>query len=153
MQVREAIELDLPVLVAIYSGSVRVIGPEKYSAAQVETWAGFAGDRERFHTKVLNSTCLVAEEDGEVVGFVTLESPGVVGLLYVRADRTRQGIGSALVRAVVDLARRLRLCEVRTLASEFSRGLFERAGFAVLGVEESHYNGEVFVRYRMARGV
>jgi putative acetyltransferase len=150
VRIREGSEADLPALAELYETSVRVLGPERYSPAHVDAWAAFARDREAFRAKVLESTCLVAEEGRVVVGFATLERDGVVGLLYVRADRARQGIGSALLAAAVDLAeeRGLRL---RTIAGEFSRGLFERFGFTEYETEEKEHNGVVFRRFLMER--
>lgn len=151
MRIREASEEDLPVLASLYESSVRTLGPERYSAAQVEAWAAFARDREGFHAKVLRGTCLLAEEDGETLGFATLEPDGVVGLLYVRGDRGRHGIGSALLSAVVGLAEERGLPRVRTIAGELSRGLFERFGFVRYETEETAYNGAVFRRVLMER--
>jgi putative acetyltransferase len=151
--VRTATDADVPSLAALYEESVRSVGPQRYSPAQVDAWAAFARDEEGFRAKVLDAVCLVAEEDGDAVGFATLESDGVVGLLYVRGDRGHRGFGSALLRALILLAEQRGVRRLRTVAGEFSRGLFERFGFTLFDTEEREYNGVVFRRYWMERQV
>jgi len=74
---------------------------------------------------------LVAEEEGQVVGCVSLVyfngSLAEVRSLAVRPDRRGRGIGSQLVEAALALARRRGVRRVLTLTR--AAALFERLGF------------------------
>ncbi len=75
---------------------------------------------------------LVAEEDGEVIGCVSLVffngTLAEVRSLAVRPDRRGRGVASDLVRAAVQQARERGVR--RVLALTRAAGLFERLGFA-----------------------
>ena len=98
---------------------------------------------------------LVAELDGEVVGYVRLVPPTplpsnahvrqISGLAVDRAAR-RRGVGATLVTAAVERARRVgaRRVTLRVLGhNSAARKLYEAAGFAVQGVapEEFYLDG------------
>src|SRR5262245_27315670 len=68
---------------------------------------------------VASPDCLVAERDGQVVGYGVLEYSfndcGLISVLYVAPPERRRGTGSSLVRA---LAARCRTPQVFSLTSE-----------------------------------
>ena len=151
MQIREANNGDLTRLARLYEASVRALGPQRYTPEQIEAWATFARNRTAFTAKFADALCLAAEDNGEIAGFVTLEPVGVIGLLYVHPDRARQGVGSALLTAAIDRARQAGIERLTTIASQFSRLLFERHGFAIYQTENADHNGAIFHRYLMQR--
>ena len=63
----------------------------------------------------------------------------------------RQGIGSALLGAVLARAAEREIERLYTEASEFSRPVFERFGFRVTSVETVERRRVSFQRYRMER--
>ncbi len=88
---------------------------------------------------------LVAEEDGQVAGYAGLLGAGWQGdvlTLAVAADRWGQGIGTALLRALLAEAAR-RGCtevflEVRTDNSR-AQELYRRHDFAEIGIRRGYY--------------
>jgi putative acetyltransferase len=147
---RSAVEGDLPALLEVFETSVRTLGPQHYSPAQVEAWAYFARETERFRGRTLGAWTVVAEERASVLGFATLEPDGELGLLFVRPEAGRRGIGSALVMAVLEEARGRGMSRVHTVAGEFSQGLFRKHGFQLVEQERVKRRGAKFTRYRMA---
>jgi GNAT superfamily N-acetyltransferase len=93
---------------------------------------------------------LVAEEDGEVVGFVNanfrpqlhhLAPVGTIDELVVDADRRGRRIGERLVEAVLEEARRrgADVVEVTTHnRRERARGFYRRCGFEATSVKLVH---------------
>ena len=153
MQVRYASEADVTALAQLVVESVRMLGPMLYSDEQVEAWVAMADDTENFRAKIVDASCLIAEEDNQPLGFATLAPDGEVGMLYVRWDRSRQGIASTLLQEIVALAETRGLARLHTIASKFSRRLFSRFAFSVAETEQSEHHGAVFVRYRMTRDI
>lgn len=68
----------------------------------------------------------VAEDGGELVGFASMEGE-CLDMLYVRADRLREGIASALCDALEDGA-----AFVTVYASLTARPFFEKRGYATV---------------------
>jgi GNAT superfamily N-acetyltransferase len=85
---------------------------------------------------------LVAEIDGEVVGFAVLldksESAELDGL-FVEPARWRQGIGSALVLEAVHVARNRGLSLVTVVAEPGARRFYEKCGFRLEGEAETRF--------------
>jgi GNAT superfamily N-acetyltransferase len=96
-------------------------------------WIAAEGDRR---------TIWLAELDDEPVGMATLyeyrRMPrpgrmdsrwGYVGNMFVRADRRNRGIGSALIRAVIDAAAQRRYVRLVLSPTARSVSFYRRAGF------------------------
>ena len=75
---------------------------------------------------------LVAEENGEVVGFAELEEDGCLDMIYRRKDTVGRGIGKRLYRAIEHEAHSRGIERVFAEASITARPFFERLGFRVL---------------------
>ncbi len=151
VRLRPASSADVPGLAALFAESVRALGPSRYSAEQVEAWAAFAQETERFSAFILDAWTLVAEDDSGLLGFAGLGADGHVTSLYVAPAAARRGVGSRLLTALLEEAGRRGLPLLYTEASEFSRPLFGRHGFTVEEVERVERGGVLFLRYRMVR--
>ena len=89
---------------------IRDIRPGEMEAArrllQSEGWAGRVADAQRIRELLSRSQrCLVALEDGEVVGFLRALTDGMengfISMMVVAPEHRRKGIGRALVRTVM----------------------------------------------------
>jgi ribosomal protein S18 acetylase RimI-like enzyme len=90
-----------------------------------------ASDSEYFrHTLLTECSILVAELNQEPVGFMALK-PGYIDQLFVRVDRQRRGIGSALLNH----AKQLTLQDLRLYTYQKNypaRTFYERHGFRAI---------------------
>ncbi|MGE6223734.1 GNAT family N-acetyltransferase [Aeromonas media] len=141
-------EQHIPDLLTLFEQSVRRMGPEHYSPAQVEQWAlgarhpGLASQLREHHGWII-------EQEGIPLGFVTLSDDGHLSLLYVSADHPRQGLGGLLLAQALQAASQLGLPSLTTEASAFSLALFLRHGFEQAGLETVERGGVSFVRHRL----
>ncbi|MFD4366464.1 GNAT family N-acetyltransferase [Rhodococcus sp. NPDC058521] len=137
---------------------IREVAPDEYEAVADLTLISYVGgghvDAHSPYTVTLKDTAgraekatvLVAEKDGTLLGSVTIAEPGspyadVAGpgelefrMLAVSTDVRRQGVGSALVRHVVDVAyeRGDHAVVISTQSDmEDARRIYERNGFVV----------------------
>lgn len=76
---------------------------------------------------------LALAADGTPVGCARLLPDGHAGRMAVRAGWRGQGIGRALLAAVMDAARRRGHVTVRLSAQTHAAGFYARAGFVVVG--------------------
>ena len=88
---------------------------------------------------------VVAEDDGQVAGYAGLLGAGWQGdvlTLAVAADRWGQGIGTALLRALLAEAARRGCTEVFLEVRKDNpraRGLYLRRGFEEIGIRRGYY--------------
>ena len=108
---------DTPAIVRLFFGTVRSVNRADYSEEQVEAWAPAVPDPGEWHARMSGRPTLVAEEDGEVVGFVELEGDGHLDMLYVREDAVGRGVGRRLYEAAEREARGRGLGRIFTEAS------------------------------------
>jgi len=127
---------------------VRRWAPALYSPEQVEAWAITARDSARFHSMLTVAKSFVAIDSSDrPIGFTGVDPDGRIASLYVAADSTRMGVGSSLLRHVIDHASKMKLPSLWSEASSLSRALFERHDFAVENVEYIILNNVEFKRW------
>jgi len=151
---RQATDADVPALAALYADTARALGAWCYTPQQVNAWASFGADLAAFREYVMGATTWIAQADLEAVllGFCGVDDEGEVRSFYVRADCTRQGVGSALLRHALAVAGQRGLRRFTAWATPFSKPVFERAGFELERVVREPYQGVLFDRFRMQRG-
>lgn len=140
VHIRLAKKTDVQTLAILFHETVMTHGPEHYTAAQTNAWAASTLNIEQFEAFILGIRTYVAATATGIIGFSGLAENGHVTSLYVRHDRLKQGIGSALLTHVIEQAQRDRLSRLYAEASEFSRGLFQKMGF-------QHYDTEIVERF------
>ena len=106
-----------------------------------------AEQRERFFRDTVVQHHQVVEEDGVAIGCVCKAVlPEAVKLyrVYLRPGAQRRGIGSALVREEMSLARSLRRpLQLSVLRVNPARRLYERLGLRIIGETPTHYEMEL----------
>jgi putative acetyltransferase len=142
---------DAPVLLALFRDTIRRVNCRDYSPAQIAAWASDDIDPADWASRFAGRFVIVAEDAGRVVGFAELEVSGHIDRVYVSADHQGQGVGHALLAAVVAEARRLRLVRLLVEASITARPFFEAHGFSVIAPQVVASRGVEFVNFRMER--
>lgn len=121
---------------SIFERAVRVTAAAHYTAEQRTAWVPddpLAVVLDDWAARRAAVTTWVAEIDDSVVGFTDLDVEiGYLDMLFVDPDAGRRGVGSALIRQVLDQARSVELREVTVQASRTAQPVFERHGFVVV---------------------
>jgi putative acetyltransferase len=149
---RRAGAADVAALAALYAHSAAQLGPQVYNAAQVQAWQGFGRDTPAFRDYVLNATTWMAQDEHGPMGFCGIGSDGEVHSLYVRADGTRRGLGSALLAHTLAQAGQQGIEHFGAWATPFSLPVFRRAGFTLRRTVCEAWQGVRFERYRVGLG-
>ncbi|MEO0394792.1 MAG: GNAT family N-acetyltransferase [Cyanobacteria bacterium P01_A01_bin.137] len=147
MNIRTVNESDLPELSALFRQTVLVNAPEYYTPAQTKTWASFSSDAVHFHQLILGVSTFVAVDDTGILGFSGIGEDGHIASAYVRHDCLHQGIGSTLMKAVLNYAQSHHIQRLYAEASEFSLGLFKKFEFQIYDTEVVDRQGVYFERY------
>jgi len=130
--IRAAAHADAEAILQLHRASIRVLGAEHYSLAEVESWAtGLVP--ERYVTAMTDggeTFIVAAAADGDLAGFCSFKDDEVKGL-YVAPGWARRGVGSALLRraeaAIAATGRR----RIRIGASLSGQAFYERHGYRV----------------------
>ena len=154
---RRATGADVFTLAALYRDAALRLGPQVYTPEQARAWASFADDAPGFRAYVLDAETWIAERpgDGRALGFcgVSLHDRlGEVHSLYVTPARTRQGLGTEMLRRSLERATAAGATRFAAWATPFSRPVFVAAGFALTQAVEAPFAGTMFERYRVERG-
>jgi putative acetyltransferase len=120
---------DAPMLAEIFRASVEELTEDDYNPAQQEAWAASADDLEAFAARLGKHLTLIATMEGSAVGFISLDAPTEIGLLYVHPALAGQGIGKMLCDAVEKLSAARGVSHLSVDASDTAREFFERRGF------------------------
>ncbi|MDD9153884.1 GNAT family N-acetyltransferase [Plantibacter flavus] len=121
---------------SIFERAVRVTAAAHYTPEQLAAWV--PEDRadtvlDDWAARRAAVTTWVAELDDSVVGFTDLDVKiGYLDMLFVDPDAGRRGVGSALIRQVLDEAQAVGLREVTVQVSRTAQPVFERHGFVVV---------------------
>jgi putative acetyltransferase len=134
---RRATVDDASAVHSLHMASIRGLASGSYSAAQIDAWCGNRSPQS-YHTPLTEQFVLVAEAEGQLVGFAQLDaSQSTVVAVYVHPRFVRQGIGLQLLRALESEAHLVGLSELRLQASLNAVGFYANAGYAP-GAQAEH---------------
>ena len=147
MKLRRYRDGDLEEMRALFRESILRGCVGFYTPAQLRAWADRAGslEPERFRRAVT----LVAEEEGRLLGYGSLEPGGHLDHLYTAAEAQGQGVGTALCGALEAEARRQGVREIHVEASRKARRFFEGRGYELDGAQQVEVDGEQLENFRM----
>lgn len=146
MKIRVAQESDVPELAEIYAQTVRVDGLEHYTLEQTQAWATFALNKRHFRKFILDVTTFLAVDETGILGFAGIGKDGHIASVYVRHDALHQGVGTALMKKVLEYGQTQEITRFYAEASRFSLGLFKKFGFQVYDTEIVERQGVEFER-------
>ena len=130
MEIRRALREDIPAVAALEAETFP-LGADEASLERM--------------CQNPNSVILCAVEDGALLGYAYFQfvlDEGYVGNLAVVPERRRRGIGGRLVDAMAAEAREKGLAFLTLEVRESNlpaRRLYEKSGYAVVGVRKNYY--------------
>lgn len=144
---------DLEELVRLFYHTVRTVARKDYTREETEAWAPSpeSVDRDAWGKSLSEHYTLVAEREGQLVGFGDLDSTGYLDRLYVHKDFQGRGVATALVEALEGCAWGLGAERVTVHASRTARPLFERRGYQVVTAQRVIRRGVELENFVMER--
>ena len=141
---------DAPAVVALFRDTIRRVNIRDYSSEQVLDWAPDEIEQS-WIDKLARRVTLVAEADGQIVGFGDLEADDRLGHLFTHADHQGRGVGRALLAALEAEAMRRGCDLIRTEASITARPFFLRQGYHLVREQVVVCRGVQFVNYQVEK--
>lgn len=146
MVIRKYKKEDFDAVAKLFYETVHSVNKKDYSAEQLSAWACSPDSLQPKRESLLNQNTLIAEIDGETVGFGSIDKSGCLDLLFVHKDYQGRGIATALCN---ELERGFPA--VLTYASVTAKPFFERRGYAVTKAQEVERSGVKLKNFEMIK--
>ena len=150
VSVRRSAAADADALGLVMYDAIRS-GPSRYTQAQRTAWQEQAPAGASWAARLAAQQVWVAQGQGDVLGFLTLDETGYIDLAFVRAAAQGTGVFSALYAALEAAAVDDGLTRLWTHASLMAQPAFEARGFRAIAHETVDRNGEVLARAEMEK--
>ena len=131
MKIREYADADFEAVARIFYDTIHAVNAKDYSREQLFAWANNVDSLKRRREDLLSQFTLIAETEGETVGFGSMDKSGCLDLLYVHKDFHRQGIATALCD---ELEKGFTV--IKTYASVTAKPFFEKRGYKTIKEQE-----------------
>lgn len=149
---REYQSSDAKETATLFYDTVHAVNLGDYAQSQVDAWTLIDRDLEEWErsSKGKGERTFVAVEGDSIVGFGGVDVSGYLDRLYVRRDRQRRGIATALCDALEPFIESL---TVATFASITAKPFFEARGYRVVKRQEVERKGVRLVNFVMAKNL
>lgn len=131
VDLRPAVAADSPRIHAIHTASVRRLCAKSYGTDVIEAWL-LHRRPEIYLGPIQRGSLFVAENGGKVLGFGEAK-PGFVVAVYVDPAASDRGVGRAILRRALDIARAQPTGTVKLQATLNAQPFYERFGFREIG--------------------
>ncbi len=136
----------------LFYETVHSVNAADYTKEQLDAWATGNVDLTAWDKSFLEHFTIVAEETGDdgkrIVGFGDIDSTGYLDRLYVRKDRQRRGIASAICGELENAAD---AAKITTHASITARPFFQKRGYRVVREQQVERGGILLTNYVMEK--
>ncbi len=151
MTIRQAVPTDLQGITRLFHASVNKVNSKDYSQEQVDAWASAALDLEYWQNKLETLHFWVAENDGELLGFVSLAEEGYLDHIFVHDQHQNEGIATELLAHLEHAAKERNIPRVFADVSITAKPFFEKRDFILVKENRKEFKGVVFVNFTMEK--
>jgi putative acetyltransferase len=153
MKIRAARVADFDDLAQLFTDAVHSLADGLYSAEQCAAWAPQPPELAVWRERLMPVETLVAEEGGQLLGFVSYKPDGYVAFMFTAPQAARRGIASRLFGLAEEAMRALGAERLYTEASLASAPLFAARGFVIDEEQDVERRGVMLRRYAMSKAL
>ena len=147
--IRRAQQSDITEILSLFVDTIRHTCKDDYQEEQIQVWTSSAQNREKWLTRINTQYFILAEINGSLVGFASLENGNYLDVLYVHKDHLRQGIAHQLYENIKKKSLESGSTQLTAHVSKTARPFFEAKGFAVHQENITTINGVEIMNYQM----
>lgn len=137
----------------LFYDAVYAIDDCVYSKQQKQAWAPMPVDYDHWNTRLAAKKPSLLIINGNVAGFIELESDGHIDCAYVLPQFQRQGVATVLFTHILVLAKKRGLKYLYVEASIDAKAFFETLAFVVEKENKIIRNGIFLINYSMHREI
>jgi putative acetyltransferase len=116
----------------VFRTAVHRVASADYTPQQIDAWAPDSIDVAAWTARMRALRPYVVEAGGTIVAYADLQGDGYIDHFFVSGLHPRQGIGTALMRHIVETATARGIDTLTADVSRTAQPLFERFGFVVV---------------------
>ncbi len=146
MIIRRYKNADCDMVAKLFYETVHSVNAKDYTEEQLSVWANNADSLKSRRNDLLKQYTLIAEINGVVVGFGSVDKKGYLDLLFVHKDYQKQCIATALCN---ELEKGFSV--INTFASITAKPFFESRGYVVVKAQEVERLGVKLKNYEMQK--
>ncbi len=125
-------DADAEATAQLYFDTVQRGTTAHYNRAQRRAWAPAPPELRRWRQRLASQYTLVAEQEGAVIGFMSLRADGYLDLAYVAPTHLGGGIAKRLYGEILLKAGNMGIRRLYSEASHLARRFFERQGWTLI---------------------
>lgn len=122
-------------LLKLFYDTVRTVNKKDYNDKQLSVWApdNYVEEKYDIWQKSLSENfTIIAEKNGDIVGFGDIEKNGYLNRLFVHKDYQHRGVASSIVKELEKYAEKICICTIITEASITAKPFFVRMGYTLI---------------------
>ncbi len=135
----------------IFQSAVHQTASSCYTVQQVNAWAPSPIDYDHWRARCELKRPFLYVRDDTICGFIELDNDGHIDCHYVHPDFNRLGIGSALLKHVIQIAADMNFPKLYVEASHLAKGLYLKHGFTTVRTNEVIRDGVVLENWILER--
>ncbi|WP_193210934.1 GNAT family N-acetyltransferase [Luteolibacter marinus] len=137
----------------VYATTTRESNGRDYHPDLIERWAPRNKDRNVWQSRIREKNPFVAVVGEAIVGMAEIDRSGAIDYFYVLPRLQGCGVGSALMAAVQEEARRTGVSTLVADVSVTAKGFFEAMGFTVTETRENVILGHPAPNFAMTKAL
>ena len=139
---------DCEEMAHLFYETVHTVNAADYSLEQLDAWASGKVDLAAWDVSFRIHHTLVAERNGQIVGFGDMDAAGYLDRLYVHQNFQRSGVATAICNALESACP----CEMYTThASITARKFFIARGYRIIQEQQVERRGVLLTNYVMEK--
>ena len=151
--VRKALPEDIEIISRLFRNTIKTVNACDYEPQQLRIWSSKYEDKVWWKDRIRTDFFLVAEKENRILGFCSINSEGVLGLMYVHKDYQGNGVGTLLMNELVRYSIKLNIREIVSDVSITAKPFFEKMGFKNTGRQKKVLEGIEFYNIRMSKKI
>ncbi len=143
-------------LLKLFYDTVRTVNKKDYNDKQLSVWApdNYIEEKYDIWQKSLSENfTIIAEKNGDIVGFGDIEKNGYLNRLFVHKDYQHRGIASSIVKELEKYAEKICICTIITEASITAKPFFERMGYTLIKEQQVEKKEILLTNYVMEKKI
>lgn len=151
MHIRKATPNDLDAITGLFFDTVQQVNSKDYDPEQIDIWAYASLNRKKWLEKINSQYFLVAESEGKILGFGSIEPSGYLDLMYIHKDYQRQGVALVILHELEAESRRNGNFMITTEASITAIPFCIKNGFEHVKKQYHEVDGIRIMNYKMVK--
>ncbi|MBN2479093.1 MAG: GNAT family N-acetyltransferase [Parachlamydiales bacterium] len=149
MIIRKYSNKDSSQIANLFYETVHSVNKKDYSEKQLNAWA--PKKKNDWEKLLQNLICYVAEENSQIIGFISLREDGYLDHLFIHKNHQRKKIAESLYKIIEKEAKNLNLKRIFTQSSITALPFFEKMGFKILKSQEKLHRGVILKNFIMEK--